>query len=89
MFTAELTPNTPAWEAREFFSENYRYLSELYPHKWVVVRAQKVFFVADTAEDMFRKAEALGMRRGSFFYKEITPVNHEDMPACQFDGIGL
>lgn len=69
--SASLIPDSPAGKCEKFARDNYQVLSRLYPDKWVVFIDCKVLFVADSSDDMFEKAEAFGMNRGSYYYRHF------------------
>ena len=71
MITVALNPDSHEGKCEAFVDKNYRQLSELYPGKWIVVINCKVLFTADSSDEMFDKAESLGMERGKYYYRHI------------------
>lgn len=73
MIRAILDPDSPEGKCEKFASDNYHILQRLYPGKWVVFVDCSCLFTADSAEEMFEKAESLGMKRGSYYYRHVQP----------------
>lgn len=69
--SVSLIPDSPEGKCEKFAQDNYQVLSRLYPDKWVVIVDCKVLFVADSSDEMFEKAEAFAMKRGSYYYRHI------------------
>lgn len=69
--SVSLIPDSPEGKCEKFAQDNYKVLSRLYPDKWVVIVDCKVLFVADSSDEMFEKAEAFAMKRGSYYYRHF------------------
>lgn len=74
MMECILDPDSPEGKSKEFVDKNYMILRRLYPGKWVVVLDCKVLFAADTSDEMFERAESLGMVRGHYYYRHVSPA---------------